>query len=428
MAFSERYDRLLSKCNDLSKLSDDELISLYKDAEIVRKEYENLQLVVKCNANSLYGVLVYAHFSMRDSTNANDITTTGSHLTRLVDSKLNKYFSTWVSTDKDNVLSKINNSGLFPTITDIINLKYVPDTVNDICVYGDTDSRYIDIGQIYSLIIANNAPLTIPEDNGLLTDQILWLVDAIIMPVVNRTIDEESEYRNIKAHGQFKMAHEVITRKSILLKKKRYVMTVIWKDGKSFTEPKFKYTGVEIKRGSMSPLSKRLLKKLLDNFLLHGHNTEQLRKDLINICNHIRKKGDKNYIYLVTSVTYDDKTLTLENGVYTTKKNHIQMQILANWANFITELKETNDNVKHLKLPFSGQKVNYYYCINSKYKVIGIPDDVDFDDVPNLPEPNWSLMLFHVLIRPFLKYLSDTDTEITEAYAQSFMAGIKQLY
>jgi DNA polymerase elongation subunit (family B) len=427
MKFSDNFDNLQKRCENLSSLTDDELIQLYKDAEIIRTEYDNLQLVAKCNCNSLYGVMAYSHFSMRDCDNAEDITQTGVHLTKLVDYKLNNYFETWA--DDDSIVTKINDSNVFPKIIKINNLQYVKNSTTDICVYGDTDSRYIDIEQIFNLLITfGNKPHVITDDNEQLTREILWFVDQIIMPVVERTIAEECEYRNVKGDRLFKMAHEIIARRSIFLKKKRYVMTVIWKDGKLFKEPKFKYTGVEIKRGAMSPLAKKLLKKLLDNLLIKGHDKDTLRKDLLNICNHIKTKKDKNYIYLVTSVTWDDTQLHFENGKYSSTKNHIQMQILVNWGNFINELKANNPEYGHLKLAFSGQKVNYYYTQNSPYKVIGLPDDIDFDDVPNLPEPDWNLMLFHVLIRPFLKYLSDTDIEITEKYAQNYMSGVRALF
>jgi DNA polymerase elongation subunit (family B) len=424
--FSESFDNLKTYSDDLSRLTDDELLKLYRRAELVRSEYDNLQLVVKCDANSLYGVQAYAHFSMRDCNNAEDITVTGSHLTRLVDRQLNYYFEHWSDTHANDL---INSSKLFPKICKLHNLKYVKDSKTDICVYGDTDSRYIDIEQIFNLMeLEDGTRFKLTQDDVELKNQILWFVDNIIMSCVNETIKNESDFRNVRNKGYWKMAHETITRRSALLKKKRYVMTIIWKDGKLFSTPKLKYTGVEIKRGSMSPLSKKLLKKLLDNFLIHQHTQEQLRKDMISICNHIKNKRDKNYIYLITSVTFDDNSLKFENGQYKTSKNHIQFQILANWANFINDLKAIdNQKYGHLKLPFSGQKVNYYYTQNSKYKVIGVPDDVDFEDIPELPEPDWNLMLFHVIVRPFLKYLTETDVEITEKYAQNFMAGYRSL-
>jgi hypothetical protein len=69
--------------------------------------------------------------------------------------------------------------------------------------------------------------------------------------------------------------------------------------------------------------------------------------------------------------------------------------------------------------------MNYYYTNDEKYKVIGVPDDVDINKVPGLPEPDWNRMLNTNLLKPLLKYIYDKE-EIEDDDIEHFLLGIKQ--
>ena len=59
-------------------------------------------------------------------------------------------------------------------------------------------------------------------------------------------------------------------------------------------------------------------------------------------------------------------------------------------------------------------------------KVVGVPDDVDINNLPNLPEPDWNKMVNQILIKPFLKYISE-NKEISDANIDNFLLGVKQI-
>lgn len=441
---------------DLSTLSDDDLIALYHSCDLVKTQYKNLQLVVKRNANSLYGVSASQYFSLFDVDIAEDITTTAKHFAIVVDLAINDFFANWGEQELQ-VLKEFSDR--------IVSIRkfteYKADTIHDVCIYGDTDSRYIDVEQICNLITwrYDDGPRTmeVPEDDKELIDFVNFIVDRFINKVIKESLDAECDYRNARK-GYLRMAHEVTGRKSVFLKKKKYVITKIWEDGKTLNSPKIKYQGVEIKKGSQSGKSKKILKKLLDNYLLKNYGVEQLRQDVLKLIKVIKAKKDKEYIYLVSRVSYNasdlkevdlsENNITSELQDYaaeehfdniffenpsvsnekkgsskmiTSDKNHIQMQILLSWTNFINER-----NLTQIYRPaFNGQKMNYYYTTDKKYKVIGVPDDVDINSVEGLPEPDWNRMLIAVLIKPLLRYILEKP-EISDNDCELFLLGAQQ--
>ncbi len=388
--FGERYYSLLEQIKDLSKYSEKELQELLENANAIHDEYENLQLVVKCNGNSLYGVSASRFFSLHDVDIAEDITTTAKHYAIIVDRGINRFFTLW--SDSPESLQKMQEfKGL--KVLSIRNFtEYQPDTKHDICVYGDTDSRYLDIEQICNLITVDidgvAQTMQVPDDTNELVDFVNFMMENFIQKIIGNVIEAECEYRNGRK-GYLKMAHEVTAKKCIFLKKKKYVMVLVWKDGKILSKEKMKYQGVEIKKGSQSPKSKKLLQKLLENNLLKNYDTQKLRKDTIALINLIKSKKQKDFIYLVSSVSYGSNDIyQREDGKWYSNKNHIQMQMLLSWLNFVAD----NKLEQEYKPPFSGQKMNYYYTKDSKYKVIAVPDDIDINDVKGLPEPDWNKM------------------------------------
>lgn len=438
---------------DLKSLTSEQLISLYHSCDLVKTQYKNLQLVVKCNANSLYGVSASPYFSLFDVDIAEDITTTAKHFAIVVDLAINDFFVNWGDAEL-RILQEFSDK--------VVSIRkfteYKADTIHDVCVYGDTDSRYIDVEQICNLITwqYDDGPRTmeVPEDDKELINFVNFIVDRFINKVIKESLDAECDYRNARK-GYLRMAHEVTGRKSVFLKKKKYVLTKIWEDGKTLNEPKIKYQGVEIKKGSQSGKSKKILKRLLENYLLRDYNVEQLRKDVINIIKVIKAKKDKEYVYLVSRVSYTnsdlhvvettvDKTELIDCQIedtfdnifveksettettntgkrITSDKNHIQMQILLSWTNFINE-----KNLTQIYRPaFNGQKMNYYYTVDKKYPVIGVPDDIDMNDVKGLPEPDWNKMLTAVLIKPLLRYILEQE-EISDRDCELFLLGAQQ--
>ena len=421
MDFSEKYHQIKRISENLSTLSNEELLNFYSDANAAKSEYENFQLVVKRNSNSLYGVSASIFYSLVDFDVAEDITMTGKHFAVIVDKAINKFFVNWGEKELEIIREFYPNTIRLRKFTE-----YKPDTKNDLCVYGDTDSRYIDLEKIYSLIIYDDngveRGMKVPKDDKELADFGVFMSTRFINEIIKKTIDSDCEYRNAKK-GYLKMNHEITTRRCVFRKKKQYIMTAIWKDGKLLSKPKLVFKGVELKKGGTSPRAKKILGKLIDKYLLEGYTNDMLRDECLKLIKYIKARKEKDFIYSISSVSGLKEIKKDTDGIYKSDKNHIQMQIALSWMNFITK----NDMTENYQLPFEGQKMNYYYCDESSgYKVIGVPDDVNINLVKGLPEPNWNRMINDTILKPLLRYIYEKE-EIDEIDVEHFLLGIKPL-
>lgn len=428
MDFLDNYRDLKNKTTDLSKYSLEELEELERLAELRYKEYDNLQLVIKRNCNSLYGSTASEYFDFCDTDIGEDITTISKHFAILVDIAINKYLASWH--DKPEALHTIRK--FYPDTVELKNLDYIRDKpYKDVCVYGDTDSRYIDLEQVYHLIVSPNGirelPPSTPEGNKELADFSIFFNEEFLKHIIQEAIDSDLEYRNGNK-GHLRMSHETTARKSVLLSKKMYIMPLIWKDGVYTIEnPKLKYMGVSLKRGETTAELKKIIEKLIRKYLVDDYSIDEIAKECRKIKTYIIKNNKKKFVCRSTSVSgVKDMTFeTNERGdkIWTIPKNHLQAQLIVNWANFIEENSLTNE-YKHA---FEKQKMYYYKTLDSKYAAIGVPDDVDIDTVPNMPPINWHEMINQQFLKPLMKCLFDYPDkyQITDNDCNDFLIGMK---
>jgi hypothetical protein len=414
MNFLDNYNNFKNKFEsiDISTISDEELEKLSAEVDGVFNEYNNLEQVVKRNCNSLYGTSASIYFSLCDFDVAEDITILGKHFLVLIDKNINRLFASW----DEHELVVLRR--FYPGIEKLDKLPYKPGTRDDICLYGDTDSRYIDLERIYNLM-----GMTLPASDEELVDFSCFMMKEFINGIIKTTIEEECDKRNMRK-GYMRMAHEVTTRKTIFRAKKNYVMVVIYNNGKLLPVPKLKFKGVEMKRGGMSPRAKKILSVLIDKYLFNNYTSDMLRTECLKIFQHVRTTSEKDVFYNISSVS-GLKAVTIDpvSNKYIIPGTHIQAQVAVSWFNFIRDNKLESE----YKKPFEGQKMNYYYCDpSSGIKVIGVPDDVSLKDVKNLPKPDLLRMFISTIVKPLLRYIYDKD-EIDETDAMNFLNGIKPL-
>lgn len=419
--FSRNFLDLKNKIEsvDLSTLSKSELQALKNYAKETQSIYKNFELVVKKDANSLYGTSASIYFSLVDFDVAEDITTSGKHSGIIVDRAINNFFVNWGEKELEIIRQ------FYPNLHSLRKFEeYVPDTINDVCVYGDTDSRYIDFGMIYSFLLVKDEfdfidSVKIPDNDKELSDFVCFMMDNFINKIIQETLIEDIEYRNAKK-GHLRMAHEVTTRKCVFQKKKKYVLSCIWKDGKLLSKRSLKLVGVELKRGELNKRIKKILATLVDKFLIDNYSQDQIREEVIKLFKYIKFRAEKDFIFKVSAVSGLSAIIKKEDGFYHSDKNHIQMQIALSWYNFIEK-----HNLHGLyRPPFEGQKMNYYYSLNDG--VIGVPDDVDINKVNNLPEPDWNRMIKMILVKNILKYISDIP-EVSDKDVENFLQNIKSI-
>lgn len=425
MDFSTRYRNLKASLENISNLDDHELKILYEEAKETMDEYEQLQLVVKLNMNSLYGVSATQGYSLVDYDIAEDITGSARHYAILIDKAINLFFTTWASNPKN--LKKIQS--FLPEVTALANFKnYKIDTVNDLCIYGDTDSRYIDLYKIYTTLLLTddengnkvfmNFPPNNIEGNKKVAEFGVKMDELFISKIIEDSISYDIEKRGAN-HGHLGMALETISRKCIYQKKKKYIMSLIYKDGKFYEVPKLKLQGVEIKRGELSTKMKILIQKLINKLILEDYTIDMMRDEIIKLFKFIKSKKDKSLVCRASSVSMKD-IYKNDKGEWVSDKTHIQVKIAKSWCNFI----EKNNLSDRYQKPFNGQKMNYYYDMNDE--VMGIPDDVDINSVPNLPEVDWNKMIKQTLVKPLMRYIFD-ENEFDDKDIDNFLLGVKKI-
>lgn len=418
--FSKRFLNIKDKIKNedyINGLTLKELKELLSEAKEAEKEYSNLELIVKRDANSLYGTTGSEYFSLGDYDSAEDITQTGKHYAVLTDVEINMFFVNW-----GDVEAKIIQN-FYPQCIGVRKFtEYRKDTVNDLCVYGDTDSRYVDLAKIYELI-GVEIPSNDEKGNKELSDFGVFLMDNFINNVIKTCIDEDIAFRNANP-GRLKMTHEITTRRSIIQKKKKYVMNAVWLDGKFLAKNKIIYKGVEIKKGEINKNIKKIIQILLEKFIEEKSNEDEIREELIKLIKHIKKQNNKAYIFKISSVSGLSGITKNEQGIWECDKKHIQMKMALFWYNFVTQ----NHLLDVYKFPFEGQKMYFYYAydeVKGKH-VVAIPDDIDINSIKGLPEPDWTLMLNEILIKPILRYIKNYD-KIDNKIIDNFLLDIKEI-
>lgn len=429
MDFSSRYNNVKDMLPNLSAMTDLELKEFYEEAKETMLEYENMQLICKLNMNSLYGVNATQGYSLVDYDIAEDITGSARHFAILVDIAINNFFCHWA--DAENYTENLKRVQLFcPDVVEIVNLEgYVRDSEIDLCVYGDTDSRYIDIFYIMTKlmkvknengeIVFKSFPPNNPEGNREIAEFGVNLDKYFISDIISKSLQDDIEKRGAN-NGHLKMALETISRKCVYQKKKKYIMSLVYKDGKTFEIPKLKLQGVEIKRGELPPKMKNVLEILVKKFMLDEYTIEMMRNEIVKLFKYIKLKKDLSLAYKVTSVKTNGIIYRGDDGVWKTDKTHIQAKIACSWCNYLEE-NNLNDRFQR---PFNGQKMNFFYCRDGN--VFGFPDDVDMGEIQKLPEPDWNKMLKQTLVKSIMRYILD-DTEFDDKDIDNFLLGVTKI-
>jgi DNA polymerase elongation subunit (family B) len=187
--------------------------------------YHNMQLAKKIQLNSAYGALGNNHFRWFDVNHAEAITSSGQLTIQWIIRKLNMFFNRICQT-----------------------------TDYDYVIASDTDSVYISLDKLVSLVY---------KDNITDTKEVVDFVDKVckekIEPFIDKSFQELAEY--VSAYKQkMIMKRETISDKGIWVAKKRYILNVWDKEGVRYDQPKIKVVGLETVRSSTPMIVREALK------------------------------------------------------------------------------------------------------------------------------------------------------------------------
>jgi DNA polymerase elongation subunit (family B) len=301
-----------------------------KDAEVL---YDSLQLNYKILINSVYGYLSTPYSRFYDLDNAMAVTLTGQSITKTVNDTVNSYFE-----------QKFEESHLAA--------KYQAKNVDDVCIYADTDSLYVDIGKIVDSLNIKNKDSTDPEEMKPVIDVINTEIVPFISNVINKsmTILTQKKYNCNKNLISFKV--EKIARRSIFLEKKKYVMWVVYDGEANMAVDKLKATGIELVRSSTPTLAKKYMKEYIFELLK--------KMDRDNFIERIKQVREKFMVADIMDISFPSTAnnlekyhnMFIENGKFKSTPIHIRGSIIYNdYLNDNEALKVVYDNI------YEGDKV-----------------------------------------------------------------------
>ena len=280
-------------------------------------KWSNFQMARKIQLNSLYGALGNQYFRHYKLENAEAITLTGQVTIRWIERKLNEYINTTLST------------------TDV-----------DYVIASDTDSIYLNLGPLVSLVFGDNT-----DDRERIVTILNQFSEDKIVPFIDESYKELSDYLQCYEETLV-MKRECIAEKGIWTAKKRYILNVWDNEGVRYKEPKLKMMGIEAVRSSTPAPCRKYIKDTL-KIIMEG--TED---DLIDYIERSRTEfeqlGPEKVAFPRTAnniYKFMDSTTMFKKGT----PMHIRAAIMFNHY-----IHERNLNKKYNSI-MTGEKIKYIH-------------------------------------------------------------------
>lgn len=379
-------------------------IKLLKEKLIISKNKKNqLQLGLKIQMNSIYGAFCHTAFLCFNPNIAESITVQGQDLAKFGEKILDHYFhNIWeseVSLHKDEIL-KCENA---------------MNTRESMIIYTDTDSNFLCLEEWFKL---NYPGIT---DYKVKRNMILRLFELRLTKYIQECFEKYAKKFNVNNGQDFEM--EAIFDRAILLCKKRYVMSTIWKMPNIIMEPlqSLKIIGVEIVRKNIPRYVGEKLKDFVKYILIKGNNLSL--QDIIKKVKEFKKEYELQDIKDISFYTgikdlnkyvlSDKEKLILNSkcppqhkaaGIY----NHLLYQ-------------NPNLNIKYQRIQSNNKIYWYYIKYDSKKSLVNKKEEETFafpvDKFPNefAPEIDLDRMFNVCFVKPLNRFVEViTGSEIPE--------------
>lgn len=213
--------------DDLSKLTDQELLDLYKEEKRQVSLKNGGQQVRKILLNSVFGVTAHVAFVLYDIRLAESITKCGQMNIKWVARTINEYLNDVLETKEKDYVCAI-----------------------------DTDSCYVMLEDLVNKCRMQNQP----------TDKIVEFIDAFYKKYLGVHIDkgceELAEYANT-TEQLMNMDREAISDSSFWVAKKRYAMSVWDMEGVRYNEPYYKIMGLDCIKSSSPQVCRDAMKETI---------------------------------------------------------------------------------------------------------------------------------------------------------------------
>lgn len=221
----KKYKKLLDAIDNEEESK--EIVKQYKN-EIIK--YDSLQFALKTNIAAVFGFLgnKYSRFFQLDM--AEGITLTSQ------------------------VMLKVGTSEVERVIREYTG------TTNDVLLYGDTDSGFFSLESVVNKYI----PAGTSKDK--ITEFLHRFHENKIAPVLTKKMDEIQDKMNAKVHS-IRFVRDVISDVTILVAKKKYIMSVMDSEGFRYSTPDLKIMGIESVKTSTPQYCRDKIKETISMIL-----------------------------------------------------------------------------------------------------------------------------------------------------------------
>lgn len=329
---------------DLENLSEKELNEL---ALIVKDNMVFLdaeQHSIKIAINSMYGVFANKYFHFFSLAHAMTITGIGRHLIQKTEVSTNKYFL-----EKWHLDTKLHAA---------MGLTSVEPIKNPVSVYGDTDSLYFSVGEVYK-----NTKGWKKQGDDL--DSTRFFLDIYNKRIKNYYIKFFDLYcKKYGADPIFDFELENISRNAIFLERKKYVLDISWEDdGKDgifhHLCKKMKYSGGDVKQSSTP---KWVKEKLKETIIWMIRQPEIKAVDLMKLISNIKEE------YFLLDIDDIAKTIKVNNYEKYVISDGEEIQLVKGTPSNVRSASLYNHLLRHKNkklmnkydLIKSGDQVKYY--------------------------------------------------------------------
>lgn len=327
--------------------------------------YDRLQYVYKIKLNSFYGALTNLYFRFYDLRMGESTTGTGRRILRHQISKVNEILTGEYTLTGEGVL------------------------------YGDTDSAYFNT-------FAENK-----EDAVMIANAVAAKVNASYKKFMQETFLCNPGFDDI-IHAE----REIVSDRGIFVEKKRYILHLVDKDGKSTDD--MKVMGLDTKKTSLPKHISDSINKFIER-LLKGEPWDSVAKSVVEYKEKLRGVKDITEIGLPKGINeieyFYDKRAFSKVAKFNAKtgKVHVSGHVAAA-LHYNRCLKEYGDKES---LPIrDSMKIKVFYLVGKfepielvngdvvQPKSIALPTDAEFT-------PQWFLDNFHVDIDAHIERLVD---------------------
>ncbi|MCK9576018.1 MAG: DNA polymerase domain-containing protein [Candidatus Pacearchaeota archaeon] len=372
------YEYKYAKVSQESTIADIE--AEIKRLTKIQNDFGNEEQAIKIFINSIYGACASPYFVAYNPQLAEAITLQGQNIIKFSSKVLNLYFHKYWKSDK--------------ALHDHLGITVIPTVVQDVAIYGDTDSVYCSFQEAVNGSDYQGDPV----------EMIIKMYKFRIKDYLGKAFDQYATKWGTKNIQDFEL--ETISASAILLAKKKYVLDLVWQDGISFeAQAKIKAKGVEIVQSSTPPFARTKLKEMLKYFF-----KEKKQLNLKAFVNELKSLKTQFQNEDVSNIAFGSSIGDYEKGIANDTSKfeilpHCPIHVRgAGYHNYLI-----NQNPKYKKkysLIKSGDKVKFYYAKDDSGKDIVfayLPGNLPYEIAPSV---DYELQFAKTIIDPLNRFIS----------------------